>query len=56
MKNYACSKCGSVDVFIDPRDNQTALVCGDCGKWLKWISKKELSLVKRFIENIKNIK
>lgn len=51
MKSYACSKCGSVDVFIDDRGNQKALICGDCGVWLKWIGKKEIPLVKRFIES-----
>lgn len=50
MKNYCCTKCGSIDVFIDDRGQQKALMCGDCGAWLKWISKKEIPLVKRFIE------
>lgn len=50
MKNYCCTKCGSIDVFIDDRGEQKALMCGDCGAWLKWISKKEIPLVKRFIE------
>ncbi|MGL5243702.1 MAG: hypothetical protein ACRC7R_00810 [Sarcina sp.] len=54
MKNYACNKCGSVDVFIDDRGSQVALMCGDCGKWLKWVSKKELPLVERFIESNKD--
>lgn len=53
MKNYACKHCGSIDVFIDNRGTQKALVCGDCGKWLKWIGKDEIVLVKRFIENNK---
>lgn len=29
------------------------LYCGDCGAWLKWISKKELPLVERFLKNNK---
>lgn len=53
MKNYTCNKCGSIDVFIDERGSQNALMCGDCGSWLKWISKKEISLVKRFIKENK---
>lgn len=51
MKNYCCDKCGSVDLFIDDRGNQKALMCANCGKWIKWISKSELSLLKRFIKN-----
>ncbi|CAM2079641.1 MAG: hypothetical protein NSGCLCUN01_03862 [uncultured Clostridium sp.] len=51
MKNYYCDKCGSVDLFIDDRENQKALMCANCGKWIKWISKSELPLLKRFIKN-----
>ena len=51
MKVFACNKCGSIDVFIDERGTQKALCCGDCGAWLKWISKKELPLVERFIKS-----
>lgn len=51
MKNYCCDKCGSIDLFIDDRGNQKALMCANCGKWIKWISKSELPLLKRFIKN-----
>lgn len=51
MKEYACHKCGSTDVFIDERGNQKALMCGDCGAWLKWIGKKEIPLVERYIKS-----
>ncbi len=50
MKDYSCEKCGSVDVFIDDRGSQKALMCGDCGSWLKWLGKKELHLVERYIK------
>lgn len=56
MKTYCCEKCGSIDVFIDDRGSQKALMCGDCATWIKWISKKELPLVKRFIESNKEVK
>ena len=55
MKNYACPKCGSIEVFIDKRGVQQALCCGDCGAWIKWISKKEMPLVKRYMESNKDI-
>ena len=45
MKVYACEKCGSTDVFLQNRAHQKALMCGDCGKWIKWIGNKELPLV-----------
>lgn len=51
MKSYFCNKCGSIDVFISDRGTQKALCCGDCGAWLKWIGKKELPLIERFINS-----
>lgn len=51
MKTYVCKKCGSIDLFIDERDSQNALLCGDCGAWIKWVGKKEMPLVKRFLES-----
>ena len=51
MNIYCCDKCGSLDVFIDDRGKQKALMCGDCGKWIKWVSKKEVPLVERFIKS-----
>lgn len=55
MKEYFCSKCGSLDVFIEERGTQVALICGDCGSWLKWVGRKELPLVKRFLEKNTNL-
>lgn len=51
MKIFACDKCGSIDVVIDDRGNQKALICGDCSKWIKWISKNDLPLVLTQIRN-----
>lgn len=53
MKNYACEKCGSMDLFIKSNGSQTGLYCSDCGKWIKWVSKSELPLVEKFIEDNK---
>lgn len=53
MKNYGCKKCGSIDVFIDDRGEQKALMCGDCGCWIKWLGKNEVPLVERFIKEEK---
>lgn len=51
MKEYACPKCGSLDTFIDKRGVQNALCCGDCGAWLKWIGKKEMPLVEKYMKS-----
>ena len=55
MKSYACTKCGSTDVFIHDRGSQKALICGDCSAWLKWIGKAELPLVERYIASNSDI-
>lgn len=49
MKLFSCEKCGSADVFIKKSGNQTGLYCGDCGKWIKWLSKDEIRLAERQI-------
>lgn len=53
MKEYACPKCGSVDVFTESKGSQIGLYCGDCGRWIKWLPKDEIRLVNRFIESVK---
>lgn len=47
MKIYRCPKCNSSDVFTETSGNQIGLYCGDCGKWIKWINKDEVRLIKR---------
>lgn len=54
MKNYGCPHCGSIDVFMKAKGSQTGLYCGDCSKWIKWVSKSESELVERFIAENKN--
>ena len=49
MKLFSCGACGSVDIFIKKNGSQTGLYCGDCGKWIKWLSKNEIGLVERQI-------
>ena len=44
-----CKKCGSKNLYLEPRikgqniltADMVALKCKDCGKWIKWSSKKE---------------
>lgn len=56
MREYKCPKCSSTDVFIrkSSSGNNTGLYCGGCGVWIKWVSKKELPLVERFIREKEN--
>lgn len=53
MESYACKKCGSVDVFLKSNGTQTGLYCSDCGAWLKWVGKKEIPLIEKWIEDNK---
>ena len=55
MQNFACTKCGSIDVYIKENGTQTGLYCEDCGKWIKWLSKEEKRLAERWIENNKSV-
>lgn len=55
MKIFTCDKCGSKDVFVEKSGNQTGLYCGDCGKWIKWITKDEKRLVDRQIAMMSEI-
>ena len=50
MKIFECPTCGSKDVFVEKSGNQTGLYCGDCGKWIKWLTKEEFRLAERQIE------
>lgn len=55
MQDFSCTKCGSVDVYIDDRGSQKALMCKDCGAWLKWIGKKEMPLIIQYIREHQKI-
>lgn len=51
MKKFNCPKCNSTDVFTKKIGNHTGLYCGDCGTWIKWLSKNEILLVERQTTN-----
>lgn len=53
MKEFACTKCGSVDVFIQDSGPHKGLYCGDCGAFIKWLNKADLRLAERYIQNNK---
>lgn len=49
---FGCKKCGSAEVFIEPGENQKALKCKGCGKWIKWVGKKDLCAVEKYISDM----
>ena len=51
MKQFSCKYCGSTDLFTEKRGSQTALCCGDCGKFNKWLPKDEINVFKYFKQN-----
>ena len=58
IKIFQCPQCQSKDVFTEKSANNTGLYCGDCGKYIKWLTKDEIRLVNRQMDFIKeyNIK
>lgn len=47
IKHSACSVCGSIDVFLRKKgEKQTGLYCLKCGKWNKWVGKKDIESYK----------
>ena len=54
MKVFECPKCHSNDVFIEESGNQIGLYCGDCGKWIKWLTKDEVRLAERQMNMMKD--
>ena len=49
MKEYVC-KCGSKRIFIRNNETQTGIYCKECGKWIKWVGKKEIPFVEEYIK------
>lgn len=38
-----CTKCGASGFLkLENRNTHTALVCGNCKSWIKWVGKKEI--------------
>jgi uncharacterized Zn finger protein len=52
MKEFACRKCGSADLFIKKNGTQTGLYCSECGAWQKWLSKDDERLAQNWIDKI----
>ena len=49
MKEYVC-KCGSKRIFTRDNGTQTGIYCKECGKWIKWVSKKEIPFIEEYIK------
>ena len=40
-----CNNCGSENVFLEKKGNQTGIYCSDCGRWIKWATKEEIRVI-----------
>jgi hypothetical protein len=47
MEKIACKECGDLSFFLRVKGPQTGIYCASCGKWNKWINKKDLAVLKR---------
>lgn len=55
--DYTCTKCNGHKVKLEKRGNQTAVLCAECGKWLKWAGKSEVAKIQAELNSsIENIK
>jgi len=52
--NYKCKHCGSGETKIEKGKppHLASLICADCDRWIKWLSKKELAVME--LENNRN--
>lgn len=44
VESSNCSSCGSSEIFLRKKGNATGLYCLNCGKWYKWVGKKEVKV------------
>lgn len=40
-----CGRCGSTSVITEVRGPHTGLFCNNCGKFIKWLSAKEVKQI-----------
>lgn len=52
MMIFHCSKCESADVFMEENGIHVGLYCSNCGKWIKWLTKNEIRIIKRQNEKL----
>ena len=53
-KDIKCTKCGSNNLYLEPRGTQVALICKDCGSWIKWVAKKDVKPLEAILNKRQN--
>ena len=41
-----CRICGDSEIFLQNKGAQVGVYCANCGKWIKWLSKKDQAIYK----------
>lgn len=41
MSAIQCQRCGCKEIKVEKKGSQTGAYCCDCGRWIKWVSKKD---------------
>ena len=54
MTEYKCPKCNSTNLFTRKKDTQTGLYCKECGRWIKWLNKEEVTCFEANTSQAKN--
>jgi len=55
-KEYQCLKCdNNTKFYIHESGSQTGLYCKECGAWVKWLGKSEISKYSSAQSNEKNL-
>lgn len=45
-----CNKCNSTKLFLLDKGVHHGLYCKECGSWVKWVSNKNLDVIKEIIK------
>lgn len=49
LSTQPCQKCGSESLKLGAgkAPHSASLLCGECGKWVKWVGKKDLAEIEK---------
>lgn len=45
--SFLCGSCGNTSFYLKSKGAAVGMYCDACGKWFKWVGKKELESLKR---------
>jgi len=51
-----CPQCGSTELFLKSKGSALGAYCVNCGRWIKWVNKKEENLIRQRAKKMVAIK